>query len=77
MKSYRTTLIINIYDLQQYLYSSELNNALDFSKEDSMDYPMTDYFIYSSHNTYLKGDQILGIIDITEVKALLTCIHML
>ncbi len=62
MNSYRSSLKITLYDLQQYLYSSELNNAIDFSKEDSMDYPMTDYFIYSSHNTYLKGDQVLGMI---------------
>ena len=60
MNSYKSSLKITLYDLQQFLYNSELNNALDFSREDSMDHPMTDYYIYSSHNTYLKGDQILG-----------------
>ena len=52
---------LTISELQQFLYSQQLNNAIDFNRDDSLDMPMTDYFIYSSHNTYLKQGQIFGI----------------
>jgi hypothetical protein len=41
------------------LMLSKSNSIFDPRKEtlyQSMDHPMTDYFICSSHNTYLKGD---------------------
>lgn len=41
----------------------ESNTLFDPEKQlmyQSMDHPLTDYFICSSHNTYLESDQLMG-----------------
>ena len=45
---------------QTFMNDPFYNNALNFYDQ-SMDFPTNDYFIYSSHNTYLKGHQLYGI----------------
>ncbi|KAG5472516.1 hypothetical protein LSCM1_03917 [Leishmania martiniquensis] len=52
---------ISFTDFVQYLLSPRLNPALDPAHQlgvvDDMTHPLKDYFISSSHNTYLSGDQ--------------------
>lgn len=38
-----------------------LDNSINCNIENSMDFPTNDYFIHSSHNTYLKGHQLYGL----------------
>jgi len=45
--------------LQNLMISPNHNNINRFI-DDSMDFPTNDYFVYSSHNTYLKGHQLYG-----------------
>lgn len=55
----RKNLHISLKNLQIFLIDNFANNAMN-KLEQSMDYPSNDYFIYSSHNTYLKGHQLYG-----------------
>ncbi|KAG5472893.1 hypothetical protein LSCM4_02218 [Leishmania orientalis] len=52
---------ISFTEFVQYLLSPRLNPALDPAHQtgvvDDMTHPLKDYFINSSHNTYLSGDQ--------------------
>ena len=48
--------------LQNYLINP-LHNNINGIIENNMDYPVNDYFVYSSHNTYLKGHQLYGKIN--------------
>ena len=40
-------------------------NKNKISRNQDMDHPMTDYFVNSSHNTYLEGNQIIGTTSIS------------
>jgi hypothetical protein len=55
----RKYLQISLRNMQAYLTDSFSNNAMN-RIEQSMDQPTNEYFIYSSHNTYLKGHQLYG-----------------
>jgi len=62
-------------DFTQYM-SSEWSNALKdcVADQELYDHPMTEYFISSSHNTYLIGNQLYGHSTIDGYKvALLAC----
>jgi hypothetical protein len=50
---------LDIDQFQNFMIDSVNNNAMNFL-EQSLDHPTNDYFIYSSHNTYLKGHQLYG-----------------
>ena len=50
------------------LMDHTLNNIFNknkISRNQDMDHPMTDYFVNSSHNTYLEGNQIIGTTSIS------------
>ena len=54
--------LMTLSEFKLYLISQNYNNALLIQKEDShyMSHPLYDYFINSTHNTYLSGHQITG-----------------
>lgn len=49
-----------VEDLNSYLLSSHNNPILSAERENYFSYPLTDYYISSSHNTYLTGRQVGG-----------------
>ena len=55
----RFYLKLKISAFQNFMINTMTNNIIN-PIEQSMDYPVNEYFIYSSHNTYLKGHQLYG-----------------
>lgn len=49
--------MISFYDFCEYLLSEKSNYACA-PEPVNEDLPLTDYFCYSSHNTYLSGNQL-------------------
>ncbi|KAK7195460.1 phospholipase c-like protein [Novymonas esmeraldas] len=64
--------LISFTAFVHYLLSPRLNSALDPAHQtsvvDDMTLPLKDYFINSSHNTYLSGDQFKSSSDIDMYK---------
>ena len=50
---------MRLSSFENYIINTTINNVVMIT-EQSMDYPVTDYYVYSSHNTYLKGHQLYG-----------------
>ena len=53
---------IPLYTFSNYIVS-QINGIFDLKKKDEyqdMNHPLTDYYINTSHNTYLEGHQLYG-----------------
>jgi phosphatidylinositol phospholipase C eta len=50
---------LSLNHFQNFMIDTISNNAMNLFDQ-SMDFPMNEYFVYSSHNTYLKGHQLYG-----------------
>jgi Ca2+-binding EF-hand superfamily protein len=59
----RSTFTLNFREFVNFLIDKNSNSIFNqdmFAIHQNMKLPLNDYFIYSSHNTYLKGSQIHG-----------------
>ncbi|GFZ19636.1 phosphatidylinositol-speciwc phospholipase C4 [Actinidia rufa] len=65
----RHTLTLD--DFHQYLYSVDLNSPIGSQVRHDMSAPLSHYFIYTGHNSYLTGNQLSSdCSDVPIIKAL-------
>jgi hypothetical protein len=48
---------LSFFEFCKFIYDSNLNNASRV-EDINTSYPLNDYYCYSSHNTYLSGNQL-------------------
>ncbi|KAG7606570.1 Phosphoinositide phospholipase C 5 [Arabidopsis thaliana] len=62
---------LNLDDFFSFLFSDDLNHPIDSKVHQDMASPLSHYFIYTSHNSYLTGNQINSeCSDVPLIKAL-------
>ncbi|EFH42544.1 predicted protein [Arabidopsis lyrata subsp. lyrata] len=62
---------LNLDDFFSFLFSDDLNHSIDSKVHQDMASPLSHYFIYTSHNSYLTGNQINSeCSDVPLIKAL-------
>uniref|UniRef100_A0A0D6R555 Phosphoinositide phospholipase C n=1 Tax=Araucaria cunninghamii TaxID=56994 RepID=A0A0D6R555_ARACU len=49
---------LNSQDFSNFLFNADLNNALESKVHQDMTAPLSHYFIYTGHNSYLTGNQL-------------------
>ncbi|PKA62680.1 Phosphoinositide phospholipase C 6 [Apostasia shenzhenica] len=63
--------LISVEDFYQYLFSDELNPPIKSQVHHDMTAPVSHYFIYTGHNSYLTGNQLSSdCSDVPIIKAL-------
>lgn len=70
----KNNFTLSFRDFVNFLMDKSYNLIIDqkrFGIHMNMNYPMNDYFIYSSHNTYLTGNQMYGNSSLEMYKHLL------
>ncbi|KAK4492094.1 hypothetical protein RD792_002891 [Penstemon davidsonii] len=62
---------LTLEDFHHYLFSADLNPPIDFKVHHDMNAPLSHYFIYTGHNSYLTGNQLTSdCSDVPVIKAL-------
>ncbi|KAJ3682827.1 hypothetical protein LUZ60_013054 [Juncus effusus] len=63
--------LLVLEDFQHFLFSDELNSALKSEIHHDMSAPLSHYYIYTGHNSYLTGNQLSSdCSDVPIIKAL-------
>ena len=73
-KKLKNVLKLSFRKFVNLLMDHTVNNIFNknkISRNQDMDHPMTDYFVNSSHNTYLEGNQIIGTTSISMYRYVL------
>ncbi|GLU18857.1 hypothetical protein SLE2022_351340 [Rubroshorea leprosula] len=62
---------LNLEDFHHYLFSADLNSPIGDQVHHDMTAPLSHYFIFTGHNSYLTGNQLSGdCSDVPIIKAL-------
>ncbi|XP_051131894.1 phosphoinositide phospholipase C 4-like [Andrographis paniculata] len=67
----RTRHAITLEDFHHFLFSSDLNPPINSKVHQDMTSPLSHYFVYTGHNSYLTGNQLTSdCSDVPVIKAL-------